>query len=263
VSFVVILGVAGWFGYSYYSGGKHQLEELNQQLEARHRQVEELGQQLEARHREVATLTEAVKTKDRDIQRLERDIQRLQIANHLLTVNRRVAQIDVVSQTGSAKAGDLATKFTFQEIGADNRPLDEPRTFAVRGDVVYFDAWVVKYEDRLVESGDPLRSMSICLFRRIFGEAQEPRNGFVLDAVGSTPTAYRMGGTMTASERDLWSKFWDYANNPALAGKAGIRAAHGEAPSIKLMPGKRYRISLRASAGLEIVTEEAPGREAG
>jgi hypothetical protein len=105
--------------------------------------------------------------------------------------------------------------------------------------------------------------MSICLFRRIFGEAQEPRNGFVLDAVGSTPAPYRAGGTMTDLERDLWSKFWDYANNPALAGKAGIRAAHGEAPSIKLMPGKRYRISLRASAGLEIVTEEAPGREAG
>jgi hypothetical protein len=223
LSLVAILAVGGWFGYGYYS----QIDELRQQLEAK-----------------------------------EREVQRLQIANRLLKVNRRVAQIDVVSQTGSAKAGDLATKFTFQEIGADNRPLGEPRPFTVRGDVVYFDAWVVKYEDRLVESGDPLHSMSICLFRRIFGEAQEPRNGFVLDAVGSTPAPYRAGGATTDLERDLWSKFWDYANNPALAGKAGIRAAHGEAPSIKLMPGKRYRISLRASAGLEIVTEEPPGREA-
>jgi hypothetical protein len=237
----VILGVGGWFGYSYYSGGKRQLEEL--------------GQQLEARHREVAALTETVKAKDREL-------QRLQIANRLLKVNRRVAQIDVVSQTGSAKAGDLATKFTFQEIGSDNKPLDEPRTFTVRGDVVYFDAWVVKYEDRLVEAGDPLRSMSICLFRRIFGESQEPRNGFVLDAVGSTPVAYRTAGAMTDSEREIWSKFWDYANSPALAGQVGIRAAHGEAPSIKLKPGKRYRLSLRASGGLEIVTEEVPGREA-
>ncbi len=241
VSFVVILGVSSWFGYSYYSGEKGQIKEL--------------GQQLEARQREVATLTEGMKAK-------EREIQRLQIANRLLKVTQRVAQVDVLSQTGSAKAGDLATKFTFQEIGADNRPLGDPRTFTVRGDVVYFDAWVVKYEDRLVESGDPLRSMSIYLFRRIFGEAQEPRNGFVLDAVGSTPAAYRAGGTMTDAERDLWSKFWDYANNPALAGKAGIRAAHGEAPSIKLMPGKRYRIALRAIAGLEILPEEPPGREA-
>jgi hypothetical protein len=238
----VILGVGSWFGYSYYSAGNRQLEEL--------------GQKLEARQREVAALTEAGKAKDREI-------QRLQIANRLLKVDRRVARIDVLSQTGSAKAGDLATKFTFEEIGADNRALDQPRTFTVRGDLVYVDAWVIKYEDRLVESGDPLRSMSVCLFRRIFGESQQPRDGFVIDSVGSTPAAYRTGGTMTDSEREIWSRFWEYANSPALAGEVGIRAAHGEAPSIKLMPGKRYRISLRASAGLDIVAEEAPSREAG
>ena len=126
--------------------------------------------------------------------------------------------------------------------------------------MIYVDAWVIKYEDRFVESGDPLRSMSVCIFRRIFGESQEPRAGFVIDSVGSTPAAYRTGGTMTDSEREIWSKFWEYANNPVLAGRAGIRAAHGEAPSIKLMLRKRYRILLRASAGLENVTEEAPGR---
>lgn len=197
---------------------------------------------------------------NRRLEAKDREIQRLQIANQLLKVDRRVARIDVLSQTGSAKAGDLATKFTFEEIGANNQPLGLPRTFTVRGDLVYVDAWVIKYEDRLVESGDPLRSMSVCLFRRIFGESQEPRDGFVLDSVGSPPAAYRTGETVTDSEREIWSKFWDYANNPALAGQAGIRAAHGEAPSIKLMPGKHYRISLRASGGLEIVTEEAPSR---
>ena len=242
LSFVVIVGVGGWFGYSYYSAGK--------------REIEELGQQLETRQREVVSLTEEAKAKDREI-------QRLQIANRLLKVDRRVARIDVVSQGGSAKAGDLATKFTFEEIDAENRPLDQPRTFTVRGDLIYLDAWVIKYNDRLVESGDPLRSMSVCLFRRIFGELQQPRDGFVLDPVGASPAAYRTGRTMTDSEREIWSKFWEYANNPSLAGQAGIRAAHGEAPSIKLMPGKRYRISLRASAGLEIVTEEAPGRQVG
>ncbi len=242
LSFVAIVGVGGWFGYGYYSAGN--------------REIAELGQQLETRQREVVTLTEEAKAKDREI-------QRLQTANRLLKVDRRVARIDVVSQTGSAKAGDLATKFTFAEIDTENRPLDQPRTFTVRGDLIYLDAWVIKYNDRLVEAGDPLRSMSICLFRRIFGELQQPRDGFVLDPVGVSPAAYRTGQTMTDSEREIWSKFWEYANNPSLAGQAGIRAAHGEAPSIKLMPGKRYRISLRASAGLEVVTEEAPGRQTG
>ena len=111
-SFVVLLGAGGWLGYSYYS--------------ARNRQIEELGQQLDARQREIVALTEGMKAKDREI-------QRLQIANRLLKVDRRVARIEVVSQIGSAKVGDLATKITFEENGVDNRPLDLPRTFTVRG----------------------------------------------------------------------------------------------------------------------------------
>ena len=166
MSFVAIVGVGGWLGYGYYSAGK--------------REIAELGQQLETRQREVVSLTEETKAKDREI-------QRLQIANRLLKVDRRVARIDVIAQTGSAKAGDLATKFTFEEMDTENRPLDQPRTFTVCGDLIYLDAWVIKYNDRLVESGDPLRSMSICLFRRIFGELQQPREGFVLDPVGHHP----------------------------------------------------------------------------
>jgi hypothetical protein len=68
---------------------------------------------------------------------------------------------------------------------------------------------------------------------------------------------------MNDAEREIWGKFWEYANNPELAGQAGIRAAHGEAPSIKLMPGKSYRVSLRASAGLEIAAETPSIRNAG
>jgi hypothetical protein len=241
VLFIAVVAVGGWLGYSYHNG---------------RRETAELSQQLENRQREILALKEEAKAKDREI-------QRLQVANRLLKVDRRVARIDVVSQTGSAKAGDLATKFTFEEVDADNKPLEQARTFTVRGDVIYVDAWVIKYKDDFVEAGDPLHSMSVCLFRRIFGELQNPSDGFVLDPVGASPAAYRTGRTITDSEREIWSKFWEYANNPPLAGQAGIRAAHGEAPSIKLMPGRRYRISLRASAGLEIANEEAAGRQPG
>ena len=61
-------------------------------------------------------------------------------------------------------------------------------------------------------------------------------------------------------ERDLWANFWEYANNPAKAKKAGVRAAHGEAPSIRLQVGKRYRVELRASGGLSIVPDGAAER---
>jgi uncharacterized coiled-coil protein SlyX len=238
---VALLVLGGWIVYQIHLSG-NRLHEAETQLAQRESQIEELNQQLSARQRE---------------------IQRLLTANRLLTVDRRVARIDVVSQTGSAAAGDLATKFSFVEVGSDDRPLDAPRVFTVRGDLIYLDAWVIKYEDRLVESGDPLHAMSVCLFRRVFGELQQPKDGFVLDPVGATPAGYRTGQKMSDLEREIWSRFWDYANDAALAGRAGVRAAHGEAPSIKLTPGKRYKVLLRASAGLEIVTEDVPSGKSG
>ena len=55
--------------------------------------------------------------------------------------------------------------------------------------------------------------------------------------------------------RELWSRFWDYANDPSLARSKGVRALHGEAPFIELRPGKSYSIELRSSGGLSIQAE--------
>jgi hypothetical protein len=168
-----------------------------------------------------------------------------------------VAQIVVLDQRPGPE-GRLLTHFRFSEVDADGQPLGESKTIVIDGDVVYLDAWVVKYKDEHVESGDPLRSAAVCLFRRIFGEFQQPTEGFVIDAQGARPSAY--GGTeeMSDFEREIWANFWEYANDPERADQAGIRAAHGEAPSIKLLPGKLYRVQLRASDGLSIVAEDLP-----
>ncbi len=238
VAIVTIVSAGGWVGYQAYFAGKWALQQAEDKLAQQTAQVQQLTGQLQVQ---------------------QRQIQLLQTANRLLKVDRRVARIEVLSQSGAVASDDLTTKFTFVEIGPDNQNLDQPRTFTVKGDVVYIDAWVIKFEDKLVESGDdPLRSASICLFRRIFGEFQQPKDGFALDPVGSSPAAYRSGEKMTDVEREIWAHFWDYANDMVRAGRAGIRAAHGEAPSIKLVSGKRYRISLRASGGLEIVGEDVP-----
>ena len=98
--------------------------------------------------------------------------------------------------------------------------------------------------------------------RPVFGEYQEPSEGFAIDPSGSRPAVYSQGGEMSAVERDIWANFWQYANDPAKAREAGIRAAHGEAPSIRLQPDKRYKIELRASGGLSIVPEDMPVKSA-
>lgn len=251
VAFVVVAfaGVAGWFGYDKYYGTQDRLEQSERDLKASRTAVDELGKQVTTQKQEIGDLNLRVEKK-------QQEIDRLNTAVRLLTIDQRVARLEVVKQTGSAVKGDLVTQFSFAEIDDKGQPLESPRTFSIKGDIVYLDAWVVKYNDKLIEAAEPDHDFSICLFRRLFGEAQQPKDGFVIDTVGASPAPYRSGKPMTEAEREVWARFWDYANNPRKAETKGIRAAHGEAPSIKLLPGMKYRVVLRASGGLSIIPEE-------
>ena len=123
---------------------------------------------------------------------------------------------------------------------------------------MYIDNWVVKFDDKYVEHAEIERSTSLVLFRRVFGESQTPNEGISLDAVGSRPQAYGTGNEMSDFEKQIWSEFWTIANDESRARELGIRAAHGEAPSMKLQKGKSYRIQLRASDGLSITPDSGP-----
>lgn len=228
LALVGILGVGGYLAYDTFQGR----EALQRELEAKAAQIQEL----------------------------ERVKQQLELANRLLKVDHRVAQINVLERREDGERP--TTRFEFVELSDAGDPIGEKKEFTVAGDKVYVDAWVIKYDDSLVEANDPLRSTSVCLFRRVFGEFQEPDKGFPLDAKGSRPAAYSQGDEMSPVERDIWANFWEYANDPSLARAAGVRAVHGEAPNIKLEPGRRYRVELRASGGLSIVPEKDPPRDA-
>jgi hypothetical protein len=164
----------------------------------------------------------------------------------------------VLEQTPAEEGSPGTTMLRFVEVNNDGSPIGPAHDVTIEGDVVYIDAWVGKFHDQAVEEGDPLRGTSVCLFRRLFGEFQKPNEGFVIDNVGSRPTAYERGGEMSDLESRLWGDFWDYATDQDKAAGLGLRAAHGEAPSIKLIKGKLYKVSLRASGGLTIETEDLP-----
>ena len=262
LTILAVIGAGGWYAYQTYFAGKlraqRELEEreaeiagLTRDLAARTHEIDRLGDELTETHEQIDRL-------ELDLEAKQREIERLDMAVRLLKVDHRVAQIDVLGQEGSAEDGDLVTHFSFVEIDDRGKPLEEPRVFQVAGDFLFVDSWVAKFTDEFVEVGDPLRSTSICLFRRLFGETQRPSEGFALDSVGSRPAAYRKGGKMSELEREIWGKFWEYANDPVKAEKVGVRAAHGEAPYIKLLPGKRYKVVLRASGGLSLIPEDLP-----
>ncbi len=238
VALTAMLGGGGWYAYEKTIAREQELKQKSALVAAQQLEIEGL---------------------QADVVEKRRQILRLETARRLLKVDHRVAQLRVLEQGPTANGDSLATQLEFVEVDAQGQPLTEPRQFTIHGDVVHVDALLIKFSDDAVEQNDPLRSTSICLFTRLYGDQQTPADGFPLDAVGSRPAGYSAGGETSDLERELWSEFWDYANSPQRAERAGVRAMHGEGPFMKVRAGKTYRLLLRASGGLSFVTEESAG----
>lgn len=129
------------------------------------------------------------------------------------------------------------------------------RSFTLAGEELYIDALIVQFERSFVEEGDALRGKSLLLFRRAFGDQQKPVDGvslFRADGESSIPDLVQVDAAPSAFEQRIWQRFWTYANDPATAATDGIRVAQGEAPHVKAVEGQVYKLTLRASGGLEI-----------
>ena len=142
----------------------------------------------------------------------------------------------------------------FQYLPGTETPAIE-KTMTLPGSEVYIDALVVTFERKLVEAGDGLKGKSLLVFRRAFGDLQKPADGVPLwgrNGASPIPEVAQVDPQPSDFERDLWLRFWDYANDPRRAAEMGIRLAQGEAPHMKVVPGQVYKLTLRASGGLEI-----------
>ncbi|MFN0137168.1 MAG: hypothetical protein ACKVS9_13745 [Phycisphaerae bacterium] len=183
------------------------------------------------------------------VDELEREKKQLVAYAERLSASRRVAQVDVLRQAPD-ETGTPVTTLQWQEIGADGvRGI--VKEISVRGEQVYFEAMVLKFEHRLVaESGDTDRPVvSLALFRRIFGDRQPPESGIAIDR-GARPTTTP---TATADEQaKLWSRFWELADAPREAAKYGIRIAQLEAPSARMRPGEIWEVTLDNAGGVNL-----------
>lgn len=228
---VGLFGYGGYYGYSEYTKNERILKEQADKIRLANEEVDRLGREVIAK---VA------------------QIEKLETAMHLLKTDQRLAQLRVISIERDEKGKALKSKLEFVELSPQGDPLSKPKPMELLGDLIYIDNWVIKFDDRYVEKGDIERGTSLCLFRRVFSEDTLPSEGITLDEVGMRPQAYARGGTMSEFEKKLWSDFWEFANDPKKAAEMGIRAANGEAVSIKVREGKVYNIALRSSGGLSI-----------
>src|SRR3954469_2670898 len=249
------IGAGGYYGYTTYNAKEIDAQQKAKALEEKERALADASSRLEKTKTDLAGKIAELQAKEKEIAALNASIKKLELALRYLKIDHRVARFTAVDQTKDETTGEVSSLIEFVELNDEGHPIDTPRQFRIRGDIVYIDGWVVKFEDKYVEQADLERGTSLLLFKRIFGSGQKPDDGYPLDEIGSAPRAYARGGKMSDFERKIWDDFWNIANDAERAKQLGIRAAHGGAPFMKVEKGKSYRILLRASGDPTIVPE--------
>jgi hypothetical protein len=189
------------------------------------------------------------------IVKLEQEKQRLETYLKILEHTERRARIEVLRQV-SDQQGKLQTTIRFTETDATGKPISASRDMTLPGQEVYFDTLVIKFDDHFVEQDDPLKGHALMLFRRIFSSTMRPEDGLTIDSEGKAPEIYAEGQAPERFEKDLWTRFWELANDEQLAKDHGVRAIHGDAPYMRLESSRIYEILLR-STGEVIITPGA------
>jgi len=169
----------------------------------------------------------------------------------LLTENKQLRQaitnLTVEEQIGYAKVirqetrdGKLFTTLRFVETDRNDklRKILE-KEYTIEGDVVHFDALIVKFGSQMVMDG---KAHAMYLWRRIYGEKMPPENGFAIEPAGQEPARYEgLLKLLPARDRQLfWEHIWDLANNPESLRRYDIDAVYGSAVYTRLRPGLIY-----------------------
>ena len=251
VLFAVLLaaaGFAGWKGYTLVNEPQQRLAEKQVELESARGDLKTSRQELSKQTEQLSARTEELSAAQADLKANIEQIERLETSMQLLKLRHRIARLHVLKQQNDPETGHSVTTVEFYEVNNEGEPIDDRRRkFTVEGDRIYVECLVAKFEDKYVEQSDLERSTAVCLFQRIFGEHQQPQEGFELDEIGRSPTSYARGGKMSDFEQKIWDDFWNLANDPIKAAEMGIRAAHADAPSMRMREGKTYELQLRAT----------------
>ena len=205
-------------------------------------------------------LYERATEKDRQIAEQQRVIAALELRLDRNWAEELVADVRVDAITKDPDGGEPEMTLTFAQYAPGTETAALRKTMTLPGEEFYIDALVVEFQRKLVEEGDGLKGKSLLFFRRAFGDRQKPVDGVPLYRQGGVtsrseeiPDGLRVDPEPGEYERQIWTRFWTYANDPAQAAEAGIRVAQGEAVHTRAVRGQVYKVTLSASHGLSLV----------
>lgn len=174
-----------------------------------------------------------------------------------LSADSRVAEVLVTQSRFDEKTQKIETTIKFLEYDATGKPL-QPRYFTFQGNIIQFQALVIRFQDKLVQAGDQIRGKSAYLFLRAFVLDREKTQVFNLTEMNEIPQGYKVPGVKSEFENKLWEEFWKYALDPKARERMGIKNAQIEAPGSMFLPGTIYTLKIEHNGGLRIDTRPIP-----
>lgn len=168
-----------------------------------------------------------------------------------LAADSRVAEIIVTEVKPDPKTKKTYTTIKFLEYSAKLKPL-KPKYFTFSGNVIQFQAMVIRFDDFYVKKGHPLKGKSAYLFLKAFLLTDNGAETFDITKINEIPSGYEVEGAKNNFERRLWRRFWEYALNPVQAGRSGVKNAQIEAPGTRFIPGLIYTVKIEHDGGLRI-----------
>jgi hypothetical protein len=172
-----------------------------------------------------------------------------------LTQEDQIGYAKVTTQ--ETKDGKLLTTLKFVETARDDKLKKIlEKEYSIEGDIVHFDALVVKFGDKMVMDG---RAKALYLWRRVYGEKMTPQEGFVIEEPGAEPERYSdLLSALPIKQRQIfWSSIWDLANDPEKLKEYDIEAIYGNAVYSRLRTGLIYvfKISSTGQVYPEVVPD--------
>jgi hypothetical protein len=171
-----------------------------------------------------------------------------------LTTEDQIGYAKVISQT--RRDGDLFTTIRFVETARSDKltKLIEA-DYTIQGDVIFFDALIVKFGEKMVMDG---AEKALYLWRRVYSENTPPENGLTIEQPGAEPQRYKdLLELLPANQRDLfWTNIWELANDPEKLKQYDIKAVYGNVVYSKLKQNLIYAFKITPAG--QLYPEVAP-----
>jgi len=162
-----------------------------------------------------------------------------------LTGEDQIGYAKVIGQ--EFRDGELFTTIRFVETARNDKLTTVlEKEYTIAGDIIHFDALIVKFGSRMVMDGN---TRALYLWRRVYGEKMSPAEGFAIEKPGTEPKRYEdLLESLPIEQRCMfWSGIWELANDPEKLAAHDIEAIYGNAVYSKLREGLIYIFKINST----------------